>query len=142
MSDEKARSEAQRWLETADGDVKTAEILAEGERWAHSCFHAQQAAEKALKALWLARGREPWGHSVKKLIDDLEDELPKEFAAMKDLDEKAARLDRFSVPTRCPNGLPELTPETAYFRDDSDEAVAASREIIQRASSLVAPAGE
>jgi len=32
---------------------------------------AQQAAEKAVKALWYLADAEPWGHSVQKLIGDL-----------------------------------------------------------------------
>lgn len=35
--------------------METAKKLFEARRYAHACFHAQQAAEKALKALIVAR---------------------------------------------------------------------------------------
>jgi len=69
MSNEKNRIEAQRWLHTADDDLDSAIILKENRKFAHSCFHAQQAAEKALKAVWYHSDADPWGHSIKKLIE-------------------------------------------------------------------------
>ena len=48
MSEEKNHAEAVRWLETARGDLATARVLLSNERYAHSCFHAQQAAEKTM----------------------------------------------------------------------------------------------
>jgi len=71
MSTEKNRIEANRWLHTADDDLDSAIILKENSKFAHSCFHAQQAAEKALKAVWYHSDADPWGHSIKRLIDDL-----------------------------------------------------------------------
>ena len=52
MSTEKNIREAKRWLTTADDDIDSAVILKENGKFAHSCFHAQQAGEKALKAVW------------------------------------------------------------------------------------------
>jgi HEPN domain-containing protein len=48
MSLEKNRQEAERWLKTAEGDLETAVILQENKKYAHSCFHSQQAGEKAI----------------------------------------------------------------------------------------------
>ena len=42
MSLEKNRQEAERWLITAEGDLETAIILLENNKFAHSCFHSQQ----------------------------------------------------------------------------------------------------
>ena len=41
--------------------------------WA--CFVAQQAAEKAAKALHLSLGQEAWGHLVRRLLADLPAEI-------------------------------------------------------------------
>ena len=71
MSTEKNIREAIRWLTTAEDDNDSAVILKENGKFAHSCFHAQQAGEKALKALWYFADADPWGHSIKKLIEDL-----------------------------------------------------------------------
>ena len=62
MSAEKNIREASRWLATADGDLEAAVILKETGKFAHSCFHAQQAGEKAIKALWFFADANPWGH--------------------------------------------------------------------------------
>jgi len=67
MSHEKNRGEALRWFATAESDLATASLLKENGRFAHACFHAHQAAEKAVKALWYLADADPWGHSVKKL---------------------------------------------------------------------------
>ena len=72
MSTEKNAREASRWLTTADSDLDTATILRQSGKFAHSCFHAQQAGEKAIKALWIFADADPWGHSIKKRIEDLE----------------------------------------------------------------------
>ncbi len=43
--------EADRWLRDALEDLQVAEDLLKLSHYAASCFHSQQAAEKALKAL-------------------------------------------------------------------------------------------
>ncbi len=52
------------WWEQGMRDLKHARnaLLDEDYEWA--AFAAQQAAEKALKALILSLGGEPWGHSI------------------------------------------------------------------------------
>ena len=47
MSVEKNTIEAKRWFQTAEGDLDTAIILKKNKKFAHACFHAQQAGEKA-----------------------------------------------------------------------------------------------
>jgi spore cortex formation protein SpoVR/YcgB (stage V sporulation) len=44
--------EARRWFTTAEDDLDTAKILKENAKYAHSCFHTQQAGEKAVKSIW------------------------------------------------------------------------------------------
>lgn len=36
----------------ARGDIEAADVPPRNVKYAHACFHARQAAEKALKALW------------------------------------------------------------------------------------------
>jgi len=36
---------------------------------------------------------------------------------------RAAALDKFYIPTRYPNGLPDLTPGQSYFLSDAEEAI-------------------
>jgi len=68
-----SQQEAARWLSQAENDIAFAEVgLREG-FYAQACFLAQQAAEKALKAVHYGKGaRFVLGHSVLHLIQELE----------------------------------------------------------------------
>jgi HEPN domain-containing protein len=57
----RSRHSANSWISKADEDIEAAELcLTVGERMANvAAFHAQQAAEKLLKALISAAGIEP-----------------------------------------------------------------------------------
>ncbi|MEM4668736.1 MAG: HEPN domain-containing protein, partial [Nitrososphaerota archaeon] len=63
------RNEALRWLEEAEKDLETAEILYKNARYNAACFYAHQAAEKAVKALLYNVNEAPWGHSVRILLE-------------------------------------------------------------------------
>ena len=132
MSDEKNAGEARRWLLTARGDLESARVLSAGGRWAHACFHAHQAAEKALKALWYRLDLDPWGHSVRRLLDELAVGSPETQHALRDLTDAASELDQFDIPTRYPNGLPDLTPEQAFTNAMADRADALASSILER----------
>lgn len=67
------RSDALNWLYEGVEDLKTAEQLFKLERYAHACFHAQQAAEKALKAVIMAKLRKlARGHDLVELYSQVE----------------------------------------------------------------------
>ena len=51
-----ATSEAHELLQLALKDLRAAKILADQDLWHLTCFHAQQAAEKGLKAVLASRG--------------------------------------------------------------------------------------
>jgi HEPN domain-containing protein len=131
MSIEKKRIEANRWLHMADDDLDSAIILKKNSKFAHSCFHAQQAAEKALKAVWYHSDADPWGHSVKRLIDDLESVGAGIFETFKKFSRQGSILDRFYIPTRYPNGLPDITPDVAFNEEDAGSCIAYARIIIE-----------
>ncbi len=125
MSKSEYRDEARRWLTTAENDLKASHVLFKAGMYAHTCFQCQQAAEKAAKSVWYHHGLDPWGHSVQKLLSGI-----KSLSIPKPLQQKAAALDRFYIPTRYPNGLPDLTPSDNYFRSDAEMAVSCASEII------------
>ncbi len=137
MSAEKNRTEALRWLKTASEDLETSEILLRSGRFAHACFHAQQAGEKAVKAIWFMHAADTWGHSVRRLIEELENVDMPAFDALRDLIEDGGRLDRFCIPTRYPNGLPDITPDQAYFQEDAEAAIAIARAFFDRIGSVI-----
>jgi HEPN domain-containing protein len=137
MSTEKNVVEALRWLDTAEDDLDSAQILKTERKFAHSCFHAQQAGEKALKAVWYSADADPWGHSIKKLIEDLEKIDAGLFQSMKSLTQAGTVLDRFYVPTRYPNGLPEITPREAFFNEDAEACLESAGAILQKVRALI-----
>jgi HEPN domain-containing protein len=110
-----------RWFETATEDLNAARALAAAGYHAHACFSAQQCAEKAVKAAWFLTGTAPWGHSVQKLLNEFS--RKDQISDIEVMIENAIVLDRLYVPTRYPNGLPDLTPEKTYFAVDSEAAL-------------------
>jgi HEPN domain-containing protein len=111
----KSRYLASRWLVTAEEDLAAARKLYQHDMYAVSpCFHSRRAGEKGVNAIWFFEDEDPWGHSVEKLIDDFprKSDLPDLFY----LQDNAALLHKYYNTTRCPNGLPDLTPGQTYTR--------------------------
>ncbi len=138
MSRDKNRHEAERWLLTAEEDLRAARQLLDSGSYAQACFLAQQSGEKAVKALWYSEDADPWGHSVQRLVIEFprNAELPDPVRWI----EWAALLDKYYIPTRYPNGLPDLTPGQVYRLEDARRGIeaagallAACREWLDRA---------
>ena len=96
------------WLRYARSDLELArvvrpdEVLFEG-----LCFHAQQAAEKALKAVLIAKGvPPPKTHNIRTLLDLLSQEViaPQEI-------EDAASLTDYAVTSRYPGDFESVDEE-------------------------------
>ncbi len=123
--------EAQRWLITAQQDLLAAKSLSENRFYAHACFFAQQSGEKALKALWHLHDREPRGSSLVQLVKELPDNS--EISNTDEWIYRAASLDRYYIPTRYPDGLPDLSPNQCYFKQDADAAILLAANFVQAA---------
>ena len=135
MGTEGNKKEARRWFEQAEDDLAAAIILRENNKCAQACFYCQQASEKALKACWYFFGLDPWGHSILRLMENLEtEELNQEFRTLHD---HARILDRFYIPTRYPNGLPELIPSDAYGLNDAEQGIQLTKEIVERVQGMI-----
>jgi len=64
------RKATERWLEDAREELESALILEEHGKYRGACYHAQQCAEKALKALLLEKGeRPPRTHDIIQLLN-------------------------------------------------------------------------
>lgn len=86
------------------------------------CFDAQQAAEKAIKALLLSRGIAfPFVHDLAELVTVLQ----RNGQAVPPTIAEVARLTRFAVETR----YPSLTE--AVTQEDYNRAVAIATEVIR-----------
>lgn len=92
--------------------------------WA--CFSAQQAAEKALKAVFQKTGAEIWGRSVSGLLR----ELTSKFEAPTGLFEACQELDKAYIPTRYPNALPAGSPSQAYNRGEAERMIGHAERVV------------
>ena len=115
------------WFTQAQRDLEQAEDSRRAGRHEWACFAAQQAAEKAVKALHLHLGQEAWGHVVARLLR----ELPPSALAPEELIEKGRVLDSFYIPPRYPNSHAEGAPFEHYGPLQSEEAIRYAGEIFE-----------
>jgi HEPN domain-containing protein len=125
-------SRAADWFEQALRDLEQAESSRREARHEWACFAAQQAAEKAVKAVHLSLAQDAWGHVVARLLSELPVDVPA------DLVEKARVLDGFYIPTRYANSHAEGPPFEHFGPLQSDEALRYAREIIEFARPYLA----
>jgi len=124
------KTDAFDWLAFAGEDLRMAELALGAEIFNQTCFHAQQAAEKCLKACLAATGvPTPRTH----IIVDLLDELPESArAAVAELEMELKALDQFYIPTRYPDALPGTLAEGLPQRSHAEAALATARRCADR----------
>ena len=135
MSQESNRQDSRRWLRQAEADIDAALGSINNNNFEWACFQSQQAGEKALKALWYYFSIDPWGHSVARLINDFPENETKKSLSL--LLNKAKELDKLYIPTRYPNGLPDLTPSEVYTNEEANKAIESSKAIIEQIKNLI-----
>ena len=112
MSDNLLPESPQTWLVRAHSDLALARaaLTLTDVVWEDACYHAQQCAEKALKALLLHRGITfPRTHVVELLLDLLKAEGE---SVPRDVDE-ALILTQYAVQTRYPGVWDPVTLDEA-----------------------------
>lgn len=116
------------WMNYAKADLALASIqLPPGAMYDQLCFHAQQAAEKALKALLICLGTDfPNTHSMQKLIDLLPTELQSNPAIL-----QSTILTAYAVQTRYPGDIEEIP------KDEYEEAVRIASEVVDLAQKTI-----
>jgi HEPN domain-containing protein len=117
---------AHDWMRQAQADLRHARNACETQGYEWSCFAAQQAAEKALKALFLSLGMDAWGHTVSALIGN----LPERMAAPAELCDAARALDKHYIPTRYPSGFDSGAPTDFYTAEEAQRAIAHAEAIL------------
>ncbi len=115
------------WFSQAERDLQHARHALEAGYYEWACFASQQAAEKAVKALFQRLGAEARGHSVLGLLES----LPSDLAVSGQMRDLARALDRHYIGTRYPNAHPEGAPHRYYTREDADVAIRAAEDILR-----------
>ncbi|WP_457601035.1 HEPN domain-containing protein [Hydrogenivirga sp.] len=118
-------SRAHDWLRQAEEDLNHARLSLENEDYEWACFAAQQAAEKAVKALHLHLGQEAWEYVIAKLLRELPLDVPESLV------EKARVLDAYYIPTRYPSGFPEGAPFEHFGKLQAEEAIKYASEVLE-----------
>ena len=121
------------WISEARGDLQHGENDLEGGYYNWACFSAQQAAEKALKAVFQKIGAESWGHSV----GDLLGELAKKFDVSEELRDAALELDKAYIPTRYPDAHPTGSPKDRYTKAEARRLLDHAERIIEFSSNIL-----
>ncbi|MEM0329714.1 MAG: HEPN domain-containing protein [Nitrososphaerota archaeon] len=121
------------WIRQAKRDLEAAEHQLAGGFYEWACFLAQQAAEKAVKAVFQKLGAEAFGHSVAGLLSS----LPEELRPGEDLMDLAKELDKAYIPTRYPNAHPEGAPCELYTRAEAERLIGYAGRIIELCENLL-----
>lgn len=124
---------AEDWFRQSQKDLKHAFNSSKDGDYEWACFAAQQAAEKALKALYQSMGGDAFGHSILKMLKD----LPEKIESTNSILKKAANLDKFYIITRYPDGFDWGAPMDYFSKEDADEAIKNAREIIEYVQSKI-----
>lgn len=129
-----AVADARRWVAQAYEDLGDARLLAEHGRFAPACFHAQQATEKALKAVLYAAGADVvLGHSVRDLCDEVARLAPE---VAENCPEWGA-LDQYYIATRYPDALPGGIPAQSYTEAQARHALGTAESALEFAGGRV-----
>jgi HEPN domain-containing protein len=125
---------AEDWIRQAENDLLWLRDTLKAGHWAQVCFIAQQTAEKAVKALALARGADQIkSHSIT--------EICKELGVNGDIERMAKRLDLYYISARYPDAFPAGPPFEYFAEDQADEAAGFAELIVATVRNLMnAPA--
>ena len=121
------------WLSQGKKDLKHSENACGSGDYEWACFSSQQAAEKAVKAVFLKNHSEGWGHSVYGLLKALDEK----FRVDEDVFESAKILDKHYIPTRYPNGFDSGIPADYYTKKEALEAIKNARQVIEFCEGLL-----
>ena len=111
----------------AQGDLEHARVAMDHGFHDWAAFSAQQAAEKAAKAVLNRLGAEAWGHSVTDLLDALSGAV----ALPRELPDMARELDKAYITSRYPDALPSGSPRSLYTRLEAERHVGYAERIVE-----------
>jgi HEPN domain-containing protein len=115
------------WIAQARADVAHArnDLAAAFYDWA--CFSSQQAAEKAVKAVLMRLGAEPWGHAVADLLAEVAATVP----VGHELLDAALELDKTYIAARYTDAHPSGAPTNRYTQREAERMVGYGEAIVR-----------
>ena len=113
------------WISIAEDNLATAEILYQNERFKDACYYCQQVAEKALKAVQIAKLKR---YDKIHFLPDLAESVK----APKSISIFAKRLTTYYINSRYP--LPE---HVAATEKETEDAISGCREVLEWAKSTL-----
>lgn len=120
-------AEFDKWFRQGEQTLLSAKDDQEKAHHNWACFKAQQAAEFALKGLLHGLGNMAIGHSITKLLEEVERiglSVPEALRI------DANTLDKHYIPTRYADAYDQGSPYEFYNGKDSTEAIAAAQRCI------------
>lgn len=115
-------SRADDWLRQAENDLEWAQHSFAGGFYAQTCFVAQQAGEKALKAFCYSQGLDTIrSHSLYQIVKALQENDR--------LEAHAKLLDLYYISARYPDAFPAGAPFEMLTHEQAQQALQAAREI-------------
>ncbi|MEM1643191.1 MAG: HEPN domain-containing protein [Desulfurococcaceae archaeon] len=126
------RDEVLNWLAEAKADLRHAEASINIGDCNWACFAAQQAVEKALKALVLhVLGEYPKGHDLVKLYRRIKD-----FTSISLSEGALARLSTYYTLARYPNAGIER-PSEEISREHAEEAIFIAKGALDEVAKII-----
>jgi len=122
------------WLRQAERDLETAKELIKVGSFEWSCFIAEQAAEKAVKAVFQKLNAFATGHSIFALLRI----LSKQLTVDEELLDCGRKLDKYYIPTRYPNSFESGSPYEYFTRREAEDVVIYSKRIVEFSKGILA----
>lgn len=115
-----------QWLAKAEDDIGFAALGFEHHYYSQVCFLSQQASEKSLKGLLIAKTeKHPRLHNLTELVGRCAEHVPK----ITQLEEIARILDQYYIPIRYPDGVPGGLTTGLPTEEHAREALEGARRI-------------
>jgi HEPN domain-containing protein len=128
------------WFRQAERDLAHAQRSLQLGDFEWSCFASQQAAEKAVNAVYQRHGAEARGPSVAGLLAALGNVLPEAEQRLitESLLDWARELDRHYIPARYPDAHPQGAPYESYTRAEAERATGCAEVLLRFCRDLLA----
>jgi HEPN domain-containing protein len=121
-------NDPQNWLKRAKSNLAIAKAGVAGAFFEDLCFEAQQAVEKAFKALLIWQGVDfPYTHDLAQLLTLIQ----RAGRSVPDQVKEAAQLTRFAVFTRYPGIARPVS------REEYEQALAIAEEVTRWVESII-----